>query len=382
MAVYRYQFADLLTDTDIVSLELADVRFDRRIIQPGAFSATIPVPNARVASKVRRIVPTRPDEVQSGPGRTVCHIYRNAELWGTYLIWSATPQGDDRGNVSVEIQGASLESYLHHVEIRSDLTFTNRPQELLAADLVEHMQSDPNADIGLHLGVGDHTAQPRDRTYKRSETVTYGQRLTELASVDGGFEWMIRCYHVGQERRREFVTGSALGGGADHVYTRPGNIKRWRYLIDATTAATSWQARGDTTNTDAGANSEPLMSGTYPATALLDAGWPRLDSTVDRQSVILTSTLEEYATWYRDNRSGVTRIPEITVRLPDVTRFNPNSLGDWARITIVDPWHPLVDGRPSYAPRLRIVGVEMVPTSRETGQEECRLIAAEDEEAA
>lgn len=381
MATYRYVFADLLTDQDIAALELEDVRFDRRIIQPGSFSARIPVPNERVARLVRRVIPTRPDEIHTGVGRVVVHVYRDLDLWGTYLIWSAIPQGDERGGVSVEIQGASLESYLHHVEIRDDLTFSARPQELIASDLIEHLQSDPHADIGLTIGTGDHEAQPRDRTYRRSEAATYGQRLTELASVDGGFEWMIRCYHVGQERRREFVTAEMLGGGQDHMFSRPGSIIRWRYLIDATDAATSWQARGDTVNTELQQDSEPLMSAVYEADGLLGAGWPRLDQTIDRPSVILTSTLEEYARWYRDHRSGVVRIPEITVRLDDRTRFSPNALGDWARITIVDPWHPLRDdGTPSYAPRLRIVGVEIIPTSRETGQEECRLIAAADEE--
>lgn len=382
MPSYRYRFADLLTDAPICELELEDVRFDRRIIQPGSFSARVPVPNARVAAEVRKIIPTTPQELQSGPGRVVVHAYRNLELWGTYILWSAIPQGDDRGNVSVELQGASLESYLHHVEIREDLVYAGWPQQLIAEQLVTHMQSDPHADIGLVYGIGDTSGQPRDRTYRRSEAVTYGQRLTELASVDGGFEWMIRCYHDGQPRVRQFLAAETLGGaGQDHVLTRPGNVIRWRYLMDATSAATSWQARGDTINTEVQEDSEPLMSSVHEADHLLAAGWPRLDSTINRSSVILVDTLEEYARWYRDHRSGVVRIPEITVTLPEATRLNPNQLGDWARVTIVDPWHPLkADGTPSYAPRLRIVGIEVVPTSRDTGREEIRIIAEEPEE--
>ena len=190
-----------------------------------------------------------------------------------------------------------------------------------------------------------------------------------------------QVYHDGQPRIRQFATAVQLGGGVDHVFARPGKILRYRYLLDATGAATSWQARGDTINTEVDQESEPLMSGVYAADELLAAGWPRLDSTIDRSSVILTSTLEEYARWYRDNRSGVVRIPEITVTLDERSRFNPNQLGDWARFTIVDAWHPLKgDGTPSYSPRLRIVGCEIVPVDRDTGKEECRLIAAEEEE--
>jgi hypothetical protein len=375
-AYYQYLFCDLLTDQKLASLELEQVRFDRRIIQPGSFSAVAQVPNAEVAAKVRRIVPAAPLDWHTGPGRTVCHILRNGALWGTYLIWQVTPQGNEKGRNSVALQGASLESYLNRVEIRTDLTYTGQDEITgIGAALITHMQSDPRADIGLTLNT-TATGQLRDRTYKRSEAASYGQRLGELAGVDDGFEWMIRTYLDGSGTRvREWVAADRLtSSAADHVFTRPGAVVSWSYLSDATDAATDWQARGATINTDLGETSEPLMSNTWPVDELTDVGWPLLTKTLDFQTVTEFDTLQAYAHWSRNNRSGVVRIPQATVRLDDKTRFTPNSLGDYARLTIVDTWYPLdSDGHPSFSERWRIVGCEITPPSRGI-QETCKLI--------
>jgi hypothetical protein len=377
-AAYRYLFCDLLTDQPIADLELDQVTFDRRIIQPGTFHATAPVPNRAIAERVRRIVPAGPLDWHTGPGRTVCHIYRNGAIWGTYLIWSAVPQSTGRGVVSVALQGATLESYLNRVEIREDLTYTGQDQTSgIAAGLVNHMQAQPHADIGLTV-TAPATGQLRDRTYLRSEAATYGQRLSELAAVAGGFEYMIRTYESGGTRVREFVTATTLSGSAaDHIFTEPGNVLTWEYGSDATNAATNWQTRGATINTDLGEQSQPLMSNTWLVDELTDVGWPRLDRTVDYNTVTEFETLQGYVHWWRDNRSGVVRVPQLTVTLTG-SEFNPNSLGDFARAKLVNPWWPLdSDGRPTFSERWRIVGCEISPPTRRSPQETCKLIFAE-----
>ncbi len=367
---YRYVFADLLTDTDIVTLELESVTFDRRLIQAGSFRASIQIPNADIAAKVRRIAPSGPEEIGTGPGRTVVHIYRNGQIWGTYLIWSVIPAGDEKGHVKVDIQGASLESYLSRVEIRQDLTYTAVDQiSELAADLVAQMQAQPYADIGLLIHCPP-CGVLRDRTYKASEAATFGQRLTELANVDQGFEYMIRTYLQDGVRVRDFIGGLfVFATGQDQVWTRPGNILSWSYGADATGAATSYRTRGATVNDDLGATSEPLMGTAADADALHAAGWARLDKTIDYSSVVVAGTLDDYARWWAANRAGVTRVPQATVRIDEQTAFTPNNLGDYARLTIVDTWFPL-DGnaKPTFSKRLRIVGCEVTPPTRNTGE--------------
>lgn len=385
MVSYRYQFADLLTDRIIGELPLTDVSFDRRIIQAGSFSAKMPVPNARVAEQVKRVVPTL-GETHTGPGRTVVHVWRGQALWGTYLLWRAEPKSDERGRISVDFQGASLESYLHHREIRANLTYTGQDQtSAIAAGLIAHMQAVPSGNIGLAV-TAPPSGQPRDRTYKRSEAATYGQRLEELANVIDGFEWMIRTYTSGGARVREFVTGYPMLGSdapaADWVFQQPGNILSWSYPADATGTATSYQTRGDSIQDDVTADAEPLMSDEQHAADLLATGWPRLDATVDYSSVIVKATLDDYARWWAATRPGVIRVPQITVRLPERTPVDPNQLGRYARLKIVDDWFPAgADGRPTFSQRWRVVGLGVTPVSRESGQERVELIFAETEEA-
>lgn len=379
---YRYVFADLLTDRTICELPLTGVSFDQRIIQPGTFRGTIPIPNRATAEQARKVIPTLPEETHTGPGRTVAYVYRGAEIWGPYLIWSATPQSDERGRITVPIQGAGLESYLDHVEIREDLAYSGADQTSgIAAGLVAHMQSDPQADIGLTV-TAPASGTLRDRTYKRSEAASYGARLIELANVDGGFEYMVRAYVGSGGRTREFLAMTQLGSAdTDHLFSQPGNVLAWSYGSDATSAATSYQTRGDTVSDDVAASSEPLMStvGAGQASALLAAGWPRLDRTVDYQSVTEQPTLDAYARWWAATRPGVVRIPEATVRLDERTSFSPGQLGDYARLKLVNDWFPRIDRRPSFSRRWRVVGAEITPVSRENGQEQCRLIFAEED---
>lgn len=381
---YRYVFADLLTDRTITELDLTGVTFDRRIIQPGSFRAIIPIPNRQVADQVRTVFPPeRYWPPPAGPGRTLVHVYRGADLWGTYLIWSAAPSGDDRGNIQVEVQGATLESYLDHRQIWADIPpFTQVDQTAIARALIAHMQaSGGSASIGLQTPAAPLSVA-RDRTYRASEAASYGQRLAELANVVAGFEYMIRTHHDpgAGGRVREFVTGHPHLGQrlTDHVFARPGNILTWSYPSDAASAATRWRGRGDTANDDVAADSQPLLGGIHSANGLIAAGWPYLDHTEDYQGVTQVSTLDDYARWWRDTRSGVIRIPQATVRL-DQTSFTPNNLGDHARLIISDDWFPLDAGSPTFTVRWRVVGIEITPVSRDNGQETASLIFAEEE---
>ena len=76
MPEYTYRFASLLSDADIAELELEDVKFDRRIIVPGKFSGTATVTNVDIANQVKKVI----------PAKTVVHVYRDADIWGTYII--------------------------------------------------------------------------------------------------------------------------------------------------------------------------------------------------------------------------------------------------------------------------------------------------------
>ncbi|MFF3443655.1 hypothetical protein [Streptosporangium sp. NPDC002721] len=384
---YRFVFCDLLTDDYITDLDLEGVTFSRVIGEPGTFSATVSVPNPDVAEQVAAVVPrwveddVDPDSLSTGPGRTICHVYRNGIIWGTYVIWQATVSGADRSGIEVRLQGATLESYLNYVEIREDITpYEGIDQLEIARDLIANMQDRTYADIGLTTESGMSGVE-RDRTYLASESGTYGQRIRELADVDGGFEWMVTTSDPGTGSRiREVQFGYPKLGSdtTDHVFSAPGNVISWSQNIDALRGATSYRARGESVSTDLSTRSEPLMSDEQNATAHLTAGHPRLDATKDYSTVKELDTLNAYATKWAAERPGPVRVHQVTVRLDDTT-FTPSNLGDYARLIIVNDWWPVRNGGASFNKRWRIIGISVRATSR-TSQETATLTFQEETE--
>lgn len=371
MATYRYVFADLLSDLTLDEMKVQGVKFDRRIIMPGTFKGILPITDSSLADRARRFV----------EGRTVVHVYRGRDIWGTYLLWTITPQSGERGQVTLNLQGATLESYLHRREIRQDLSFVQQDQLAIARGLISSMQAAASGDIGLTV---DTTLSGvlRDRPYLRSEAATYGQRLEELANLIDGFEYTVRTFvdPSTQQRVRQFVTGYPTIGQqrVDHVFAKPGNVISWSYPGDATRGGTSFQTRGDTVEEDVTEDSQPLMSNVWNADELLAGGWPLLDVTEDRQSVTDVGTLDEWAQSLRERLSGSVRIPQATVRLYEDTSWSPNRLGDRVRLTLVDEWWPRKDGAPTFSKSWRVVGAEITPVSRDDGQESAKLIFEEE----
>ncbi|SEN87617.1 hypothetical protein [Nonomuraea pusilla] len=380
---YKFVFNDLRTDNHITTLDLDDVTYTRAIGEPGSFSASIAVVNREIADEVAKVVPrwvddpTEPDSLSTGPGRTVCHVYRNGVVWGTYVIWKATVNIDGRGAIKVQLTGASLESYLNAVEIRDDLSYTGTDQLDIARALITEMQALTYANIGLTLQTGTSGVN-RDRTYLAGETATFGQRLRELADVNGGFEWLIHTADPGTGTRvREVRFGyPKLGTQTDHVFSQPGNVLSVSQEIDALRAATSYRARGESVSTDASTSSQPLMSAEQNATAYLAAGWPRIDRTMDYSTVKETSTLNAYAARWAAERPGTVRVHQVSVKL-DETEWTPTNLGDYARVMLVNDWWPIRNGGASFNHRWRVIGVSVRATSRNS-QETATLVFEEE----
>ncbi|WP_017578600.1 hypothetical protein [Nocardiopsis valliformis] len=376
MSFYRYQFCDLVTDRPIAELDLGGVRFDRRICQAGAFSGSVPVTSPEVADKVAKVAGRRDNDLTSGPGRTVVHVWRGDRIWGTYLIWSAEPKADAQGRVTVDLNGASLESYLHHREIRSDTSFAGVDQLRIARTLVQRMEA--SRPIGLVPADARNSGVVRDAVYLASEALTYGDALEDLSSHEEGPEWMVRTVVRGGERIREFVVAQRLGSTqTEHVFTQPGNVLGWSYPADATDAATSWQARGDAPETDPEEEAEQVLSRIWADPRFAENGWPLLDRTVDAPGITDRDTLDDHARWWARRSSGAVRFPQVTVRLDEQSTFTPDHLGDRARLTLVNDWFPLVNGRPTFSNSWRVIGVEVTPATRGQGQDTATLIFEE-----
>lgn len=372
MPQYTYRFADLLSDADTAELELSNVRFDRRIIQPGSFQGTVTVTNSDIAQQVKHVI----------PAKSIVHVYRDSDIWGTYIIWSMRVRSSSRGPVTVEYQGASLESWLDHRIIDADLDFTGEDQFDIAREILNNAQIGwapyaANADLNI-IAQSNLSGVTRDRHYKISEAASAGQRLQELANVDNGFEYMINTYvdEDAGSRIREFVLAETLGElNGDFVYMYPGNILNYEITYDATDAGTAFWARGGTSDTDVADTSEPTMlDSPVLSEDWLASAFPHLDKVIDYDSVTLLSTLEEYATWWRDTRSGIWAVPVIEVVTTDQTTImDPSALGSYAQVTITDELWGMVEDAPEFSYNNRIVGIEVTPPERGS-QEKIRLV--------
>lgn len=373
MARYTYRFANLLSDSDLCELELTDVKFDRRIIQPGAFSANIPIVNPDIALQARKIV----------PAKTVVHVYRDSEIWGTYIIWTSRVRSSSRGAPVMELQGATLESWFDHRLVDVDQIYTGVNQYAIARGLLDQAQIgwtpyEAAADLNITSDAFNDSAVLRDRAYYVTDGAYVGQRLRELAAVDNGFEYMINTYdnYATGLRVREFVIANTLGDdNLEVLYTYPGSISSYDISYDATNAATAWWTRGDTIDDDVSGTSTPLMTpGPVLSDTWLSSAFPHLDRVVDYSSVTVLTTLENYAAWWRDNHSGVVAVPVIEISTADTpTLIPPAALGTTAKFTVEDQFF----AHGAFSSENRVIGIEVTPPSRGS-QEVIRFVIEQD----
>lgn len=377
MAEYRYIFADLLTDNDLCEISLSNVRFDRRIIQPGAFSANISVPNKDIGSQVRKII----------PGRTICHVIRNGQIWGSYIIWSKRERGDSSGDITVALQGATLESWFYHRIIDAEYSFIDADQIDIARSLIGYAQSgrapyQNAADLNIQVKDGlSGTIQTRH--YHKVDLASIGQRLEELAGVDNGFEYMIHTSidSATNTRPRVWYWGTQLSSTGSNIIfeEQPGNVKEWEILYDAASGGNVFWARGDNVQSSSAAQSEPLIT---PSPAFSDTylnnGWPYLEVVHDYSSVKDVTTLNSYAAWWAYVHGGPIMIPQFTIKPSESNDNNltPYRLGDYVEVKLNNPLYPLNNnGTPSFTGKFRAIGFEMSISDR-TSEESMKVVIA------
>lgn len=380
---YRYTAHDLRTGVYITDVELTGVYFDRRIGEPGTFSATIPLANAVQAAKARKIVPRKSSDLSTGPGRTTIRIWRDGDLWGEYWIHGARVARSRRGAESIVLRGSTLDAYILNTQMDLSINFTGEQIDNFRA-LLAHLQGDFHADIGLSLTSGNSgvvrplTAEPEDRR-------THGDIITAYAreAGDNGFEFYCDPRISGDDVDRKIVWGSpTIDTGVTHLFEespRGGAIIERGEEIDALRGGTRMLGRGGTPETtDATQSAVPAISTWVEATAHYEAGWPRIDRVIDHplQSTN-TGTLNDFANRWIVTFAGALRIHSVTVVLGKKTTLTPSSLGDQIRRKIVSVWHPYIDGEVSFDESQRLLGIGITPIEKKTGKELAQLILEE-----
>ncbi|WP_089099466.1 hypothetical protein [Streptomyces hyaluromycini] len=366
---YRAIFCDLLTDRTIDILPLRDVTVDDYIGKAGSLSGTVPVPNAAMAARVRRIE----------EGRTSVYLQRGTDLWWGGIIWTSTLQSDDQGVLTLGIQAATFESYAGRRMIRpvktdtdpdpdvpAKLAFSDKDQLEIARGLWTDMQTTlDGGDILVSVGA-ETSGVRRTVTYEDGDETSYLDALDSLAALEDGFEYHVTVYTdpVSGSRVRRLVLDHPRieTGSTPLVLDRPGTILSYSFPRDATRGGTTARARGASINTDQATESRPLASDVAIADRLIGTaeghgGYPRIDLTSDHNDISDKNTLNALARAELAAATGAVVIPEISVRLDDLV---PTALlGRTARIRITDEW--FTEGLDT---SYRIIGVKVSPAQR------------------
>ncbi|MEV6839779.1 hypothetical protein AB0N17_35675 [Streptomyces sp. NPDC051133] len=365
---YRAIFCDLRTDRTIDILPLRDVTVDDYIGKPGSLSGTVPVPDAAMAARVRRIE----------EGRTSVYLQRGDDLWWGGIVWTSTLQSDDHGVITLGIQAATFESYAGRRMIRAPkpaydpnykLSFppagqAHSDQLEIARGLWADLQTSLHGgDIGVTYG--NELSQPpqyRTVTYRDGDETVYLDAIDALAAMENGFEHYISVYTdpatAARVRRLRLGSPKITTGFTDLVLDRPGSILAYSFPRDATRGGTTARARGASVNANQASESRPLASAVASADDLIEkAGYPRIDLSSDHNDITDPETLNAFARAELKTATGAVVIPEITIRLDDLV---PTALlGRTARIRITDEWWS--EGLDA---RYRIVGVKVDPAQR------------------
>ncbi|WP_399088038.1 hypothetical protein ACGH2B_12535 [Streptomyces sp. BBFR2] len=349
---YRVLLCDLRTDQLLDAVPVSGLSIDDYIGKAGSLSATIPLPNAAVAARVRAALV---------PGRTAVWVERGREIWWGGVLWTASIQSTERGFLSAQIQAGTWDTYLDHRMVVDTLTATGTDQFDLARGLLDYVQNTPGGDIGITVGT-ELSGTLRDRTYSRYDLPKVRDLLDQLASVQGGFEWRIASYRDAASGRR--VKRLQLGaptirtGTSEIVLDHPGPVLAYTWPVDATVQANAWQSRGATNNDNQAETSYPLMSRLLVDSEEIAAGWPRLDGSSDYSTVEQQPTLDAHASADLAAALHPRTIPELTV---DMARsgLSPALLGATIRLRIRDLWWP--DGLDE---RYRVVGLAITPPER------------------
>ncbi|MFF3845286.1 hypothetical protein [Streptomyces sp. NPDC002328] len=357
---YRAIFCDLLTDRTIDILPMRDVTVDDYIGKAGSLSGTIPVPDAAMAARVRRIE----------EGRTSVYLQRGDDLWWGGIIWTSTLQSDDRGVLTLGIQAATFESYAGRRRIRAatpsyDPSYKLEFRDKYQLDIVRGLWTDlqtalPGGGIGVTYG-DEHSAVKRTVTYRDGDETVHLEAIDALAALEDGFEHHIAVYRdpaTGARLRRLRLGSPKIEiGTSDLVLDRPGTILSYSFPRDATRGGTTARARGASTNTNQTEESRPLASRIAVATELIGAGYPRIDLTSDHNEITDQIVLNSLAGAELAAATGAVVIPEITIRLDDLVP--PALLGRTVRIRVTDEWW--TEGLDA---RFRVIGVKVSPAQR------------------
>lgn len=377
---YRLQVCDLLTGRQLAyNLDAIITSVLRGINDAGGtLAATIPLREQNDTVNVKSILTTR---------KTVIWIWRDeVPIWGG-ILWQVTP---DVTNETVQIQCQGFMSYLAHVELWSDQTFTNVDQMDIARALLDYAQGLPNVLInyanlstaGTVLDTGGsnigltystltsgvlRTRAPADG-YQGSQQPKIMDLLTNLGNVIDGFQWYedITWTPGSTAQPVPFVQFAypQFKRSIPLTLRMPGTVITYEAPVDGTNSVNGYVAIGATNTT---------TNNTFRAIrtnqAELAAGFPVLrgDSGSNYTDVTNAATLDAHAVEDIATVAG-SSVAYIVTAIGDV--FGKFNLGDSLSTSLLSAWDKV-----AFEGQLQVIQWELIPGTT-SQQEQLKLTMA------
>lgn len=376
MADYRCISMDLMTGTRIAEIPLTGLTYSKILNGAGDATGTLFLPppttttNRALASDWNNAV----DECR----RQLVIERDNVVVWSG-IVWASPYNDDDQTRY---IRCAEDWSYFHKRFVDYDLYYAATAQMTIAKNLVDTAQAYAPANLGittvLNVAAG-YSDTIRERTYARSEVLSVGEAVEQLASPSNGFDFgidsawnpttgaLVKTLNLHYPRRGR----SYLETG--HVFEVGRNVISFTWPSDGTrTSNKAWAiGSGEGASKVIGtavdtAKFQPLSSG--------GPGYPLLESRASHNDVSVQETIDRLAQGALQYASSPVTLPELTVRADADPVLGAYIVGDACRVIINPDTSPrFPDGLDTY---YRIVGYTV--TVDDNGQEDVKLTLGSD----
>ncbi|WP_105972677.1 hypothetical protein [Streptomyces geranii] len=360
---YTYYTADLSTGAITDELPLYDVTFSTELNEAGEFRGRLPLGD-------RRVTVHHPRELTE-PGRAALYVERDGVLvWGG-VVWTVKYTSADQ---HLEISAAGFLSYFDHRRVlpadfdpatTTDLgavsvAFTDRDQSDIVRALVAVAQAHPGGDIRVRPETTTLSGTPLTLAYPGSSLKSTGEALRELASLEGGPDFLLDMTYGpdGRPVRRLRVGTPRLGQqGTPHVWEYGANLTGYTWPADGASTASRVFALGEQ-----GETSQLVRVAEDRST-----GRPLTETEVSYVHLTDPVLLASQARSALASVSAPVVLPELTVRADLEPVLGSYQVGDDATVVIKDVFFP-----EGVQFDVRITGIEVTP-GNDAGEEQVQL---------
>jgi hypothetical protein len=329
MTTYRYLFCDLLSNEILAELPITGVTFTQQLNSAGTLSGSLLLSGLSSAANATNA---------TIPARCGLYVDRDGELiWGG-IIWSREYNSADQ---HINIQAREFESYFERRRITTTQGFTNQDQLLVAQQLVNTAQAEPNGNLGIQVGT-ETSGILIDRVFYSYELKTLYSALLDLSRAQDGFDFHVDVAYDGSGTPTKTLQLDYPLSGTRYSSSNPdapffefpaGNVVEYSYPEDGSTAANVMYVAG------AGSNEGKEILTASDVSKLSD-GWPLLEDSANYSDITDLTLLGELAS----GQVAAVSYPPTTLKIVAPPYVDPvlgsYVIGDDARVRIIDDRFP------------------------------------------